>query len=370
MRTRTVFLLAVLAALPAGTALAAKPSVVAKLGGRAYEVHANDTHWLACWAEQPDGKYKLMLIDSDKGNSTQLAVAGTPGGLCWVPRREELLYCTGAYVEQSKSWHVTYYAFDVSSLKPKQAPESRKVTETTDLLETFQFNPLAADDGSKVFHMTLGVGSLPSFNTYVPETGRMELVQAAANIASDYDLSSDGTRLYWMMHDPGSGAMSIVEWSLDANGYSNLYTFPKTPEAGSDPKKALDPADDHTALRVDIPHRQAAALVTSEKNSRLQLCVYRLDDRSAMPVFLYDDEQIESYDWKGRTGLIYALISNTKTKQYTIEEIDALTGKRTVLLQTSDQVYCLDFGTNGAYYYTVVDNRNPNNPSTLVMRLR
>jgi hypothetical protein len=203
------------------------------------------------------------------------------------------------------------------------------------------------------------VGSLPSFNIYSPKTGSLDILQADAKIGSQYDLSSDGTTVYWMMHDPTTSEMYIVGWNLDKGKYTELYPF----------KKNTDPADDHAWLKVDSPKHRAAAIVTSAKDPTLQLCIYYLDKLAVSPIHLKEGEQIEYFDWKGRSGTIYALISSGGGKKYSLEEIEPLTGARTLLVQTNEAIQ-VTYAPTQSYYYTTTDNRNPKNPLTYVWRLK
>jgi hypothetical protein len=338
-------------------AWAAGPALVAKVDGRAYIVRGSTARWLACWAEQADGKSKLFAIDANNGNVQLVATEELPGGICWIPGRDELLWCRGVYNKVIDVTLVTYYVYDAV----KNA--NRKVIETTDITQAYQGNMLAADDGSSVFHLTISGGGLASFNVYYPAggtQGAMQLNQVEAKIGAQYDLSSDGARLYWLLHDPKTSTMDIAVWKLADGKYESVIEYPQS----------KDLADAHVFLKVDTPNQEAAAIVASVKDPRLALCVYSLGGKPVIPVYLQPDEQVEYYDWKGRSGMVYALINNSQTKKYSIEEIDPLTGARKKIYATSDMLYCLEYGPGPDYFITWIDERNPKRIQTHILRLK
>jgi hypothetical protein len=359
MRSVIGFVLSVVLALmvigPAWAA--AKASAAARVEGTAYIVCASDANYLACWSEQADGKSKLYIAETTKGDATCIATESLPGGIAWIPGRKQLLWCSGVYVDVIKATRVKYFIYDVAS------KENRKSVEVTDFSEAYQANPVAADDGSMMFHMTMDGNYWPSFNIYRPgdgSKGQMQMISSEAKFGSQYDLSSDGSRVYWILHDPKTSVMSIACWNLNASTYEALYEFPKK----------VDPADDHMFLKVDSTKHQAAAIVTSEKDPLLQLAVYLLDNLSVVPVHLDQGEQVDFFDWKGRSGTIYALVSNTQAKKFYIEEIDPLTGARRRMYETNQQMYSVDYAPDGTYYFTQIDTRDPKRPVTTIFRLK
>jgi hypothetical protein len=347
-------------------AFAAKVGTVARLEGQAYVVRANSSHYLACWSQLPNGKSRLYVIETNKGDVQTVATEDLPGGICWVPNRDQLLWCYGVYVEPIKATRVYYMLYDIA------AKDSTKIVEVTDFTEDYQADMLAADDGSLIFHVTMDGNSMPSFNVYYPPgqghvaknsdsgKGTVQLLQADAKIGAQYDLSSDGAHVYWLLHNPDTGTMSIASWSINGGKYDGLYEY----------NKKSDPADDHMFLKVDTTKHQAAAIVTSAKDPRLQLCLYMLDKLSSMPIYLQPGEQVDYFDWKGRSGLLYALVSSGQGKQFSIEEIDPLTSKRTQLYSTTQQLYSVEYGPEGNYFFTMVDNKNAKKPVTDVLRLK
>ena len=94
-------------------AAAGKPVNVAKVSGLAYAVQANDSHWLSCWAEQPNGQFKLMVIDADKGLTTKLKRLLTG---CMVLRWRSISYGTVEKGEPKRGWRlVVPHAWEVRS---------------------------------------------------------------------------------------------------------------------------------------------------------------------------------------------------------------------------------------------------------------
>ena len=145
-------------------AWAIKPSTVAKLPGSAYVVRsAVDSDWLATWSEQVGGEYVLYVINGDDGERREVTTSERPGGICWIPNDGRLLLVKGSYNEKIEATHITYYTYD------PETKELDKVISQTDLLETYRLDPIAANDGSSVFHLTMGPNSIPSFNRFLPE---------------------------------------------------------------------------------------------------------------------------------------------------------------------------------------------------------
>ncbi len=347
-------------------AWAAKAATVSRVDGRSYIVRANSSHWLACWSEMADGQSRLYVIDSNNGDVTTVATEKLPGGISWIPGRDQLVWCQGVYVEVIKATRVYYWLYDVAT------KENIKLVEVTDFSDAYQADPIPADDGSMLFHMTMDGNMLPSFNIYHPDSltrssknsssgkGTMQLIKAEAKMGAQYDLSSDGTRVYWILHDPVTHALNIACWNINANKYDGLYEF----------SKKSDPADDHMFLKVDSTKHEAGTIVTSDKDPLLQMCVYRLDKLQTIPVRLGQGEQVDFFEWKGRSGTVFALVSNPTAKQYSIEEIDPLTGKRTKFYSTSNPIYSAEYGPDGSYFFTMVDAKNAKRIATEIVRVK
>ena len=222
------------ALLMAGSAMAAKPSVVTRLEGDASVVNCTPrSNWLAAW-NQVGNEYKLIVINADNGEKREIFTADNPGGMCWIPGKDILLYTFAYYQEKLKLNNVVYRTYNVST------KEDVKVGNMKDTFEMFTLDPIAAEDGSKAMQMTINTEQLPSFNLYLSEVNQVVPRVARANIGSDYDLSSDGTMVYWHLHDADSGDFYIAEWSLEQGTYTNLYTF----------SNEKDPADDHACSRL------------------------------------------------------------------------------------------------------------------------
>jgi hypothetical protein len=367
MRNVLVALLGLtLAVSLAAPVYAAKAATVGRVDGRSYIVRAGSSHWLACWSEMADGQSRLYVVDSNNGDARTVATEKLPGGICWIPGRDQLVWCQGVYVDVIKATRVYYWLYDVAT------KENVKLVEVTDFSDAYQADPIAADDGSTLFHITMDGNMQPSFNVYRPDSltrsssnsasgkGTMQLIRADAKIGAQYDLSSDGSRVYWILHDPSSHALNIACWNINSNKYDGLYEF----------NKKSDPADDHMFLKVDSTKHEAAAIVTSDKDPLLQMCVYMLDKLATIPVRLGQGEQVDFFDWKGRSGIVYALVSNPTAKQYSIEEIDPLTGKRTKLYSTSVPIYSTEYGSDGSYFFTLVDAKNAKRIVSEIVRVK
>ncbi|MCH7471962.1 hypothetical protein IIA79_03315 [bacterium] len=350
--------LALAVAINAPPAHAASPSEVVKLPGRAYVVRAApQSKWLAAWSEQSDGRYTLYVIDANNGNRQEVTTVDDPGGLCWIPNRESLFYCRGVYSEKLESTRVYYYTYDA------QTKASKKIVELNDIESTYQFDPIAAEDGSRVFHMTINTRSLPSFNVYLPGTGTMNQLEAGANIGADYDLSSDGKMLYWFLTDD-DGNLYFAGWDLEVNDETWNAKYPA----------AMDPVEDHALIKVHSPRQQIATIVFKEDEPQLQLCVYNFLNAAkpyVTPVYLDAGENALDFDWKGRSNILYVLTRNENTSEFSILEIDPLTNSQTELLRTKDEIVFVDYAPGSqTYYFTIVDDRGARNAQTLVMRLR
>ncbi|MCB1221282.1 MAG: hypothetical protein H7A35_16435 [Planctomycetales bacterium] len=339
-------------------ALAAKPSVVTKLEGDASVVRCTPrSNWLAAW-NQVGNEYKLMVINADNGEKREIATAANPGGMCWIPGKNILLYTFAFYQDKLKLNTVTYKTYNVDT------KEDKKVGEMKDLFEMYTLDPIAAEDGSKAMQMTINTESLPSFNLYLTGVNQVVPRVARANIGSDYDLSSDGYSVFWHLHDADTGDFYIAEWSLEGGEYRNLYTF----------SKDKDPADDHALFKVESASKQAATTVYAEGRPTLQLCIYNFankDNPQVLTVDLQPNEDLIYFDWKDRGNTIYALVNDKKQKMFKIIEIEPYTKARRELLSTSDFISLIDYSSGkDTYYYSVLDNRDSRKVSTQIMRLQ
>jgi hypothetical protein len=344
--SRIAVLFAVTALLGPAAAWAAKPSKVADLPGEAYVVRCNpEGTWVATWAEQTKGNYTLFAIDASKGDKREVMQTEDPGGLTWIPGKNTLMYCKGKAVKSQKIGEftqVTYYLYDAA----KNA--NKKITELKDDLKTYIFDPVAAEDGNKVFHLTIK-DTYPSFNIYFPGSNTMSPMLAKARIGADYDLSSDGSLVYWPMTQE-NGNLVIAGWSLEKNNYKGLYEFKK------------DPASGRGGFKVDSPNRQAVSMATSEADPTLKAVVYSFKDPKnpqAIPVKLKAEEEIVMVDWKGRSGNLYMIIARGAGKGslvYSIIEVNPTSGARTVVLpESSDEIRFVDYASRtGAYFYSAV----------------
>jgi hypothetical protein len=355
----TVMALALLA-LPAW---AAKPSVVAKVGGEMRVVRVTpDSHWLAGWSRQGDGKYKLMVVDTDKGGAVEVSNASGPGGLTWIPKTNRLYFCQGFYNDKVKSSRVRYDIYDPVS------KDSVKVSDTsTDTTEMYVFDPIPAEDGSRVFHMLIDTTQIPNFIMYFPHValrdGVFSPLVTEALIASEYDLSSDGSKVYWYGHNQDTGKLMIIEWDLEKNTYSNIYDF----------SGINDPAEDHALFKVDSPSQQAVTLAVSKIDPTLQMTLFSFASPAKLqvtPVYLGPNQEALNFEWKGRSGWLSVLAHDSKSNEFIIMEVEPLTGQRKELLRTKDEIDFFDYNSSThMYYYSVVDARDAKNPVSMVMRL-
>src|SRR5690606_16124090 len=241
--------------------------------------------------------------------------------------------------------------------------EDNKVGEMKDIQEMFTFDPIAAEDGSRAMQMLINTESLPSFNLYLSSVNQVMPRVARANIGSDYDISSDGTSVYWFLHNTDNGDFNIAEWSLEVGTYTNLYTFPK----------AKDPAEDHALIKGESTSRQAATIVYSESRPTMQMRVYNFankDDPQVIAVDLEPHEDLIYFDWKDRGTAIYAPVSDKTKKLFKIIEIEPYMKTRRELLSTSDFIALVDYCPGKeTYYYSILDDRNSSKVSTQIMRL-
>ena len=355
----------IIAAFAATTtaAIAARPSVVAKVAGEMHVVRVTpDSHWLAGWSRQADGDYKLLVVDTDNGGTQEVATAAEPGGLVWLPKLSRLYFCQGFFNEKVNSSRVRYDIYDPVAM------DSMKITDTlTDTTEMYLFDPIPAEDGTRVFHMLLDTTQIPNFIMYFPHAtmrdGVFSPLVTEALIASEYDLSSDGSKVYWYGHNQDTGAIMVVEWDLESNNYSEIYDF----------SGIYDPADDHALIKVDSPHQQAATLAVSQAEPTLQLTLLNFANPNKLmvtPVYLGPNHEVLNFDWKGRSGWLSVLARDTRTNEFLIMELEPLSGQRIELLRTTDEIDYFDYNTSSKmYYYSVLDNRDPRNPLSLVMRL-
>jgi hypothetical protein len=352
----------VLFLLGAQAAWAQKPSVITRLDGAAYVVRACATHdWIATWSRLANGTYDLYVVNGENGTKQRVTNERVPGGICWIPNSTRLLYCKGVYNDKVDFTRVTYYTYDV------QTESSRKLIDVNDMLDTFILDPIASENGDTAFHMTIAgtpQGELPSFNVYITEAEFMSTAPAEANIASDFDLSSDGTKLYWLLHDPDTGNLFIVGWDLAKKKYSDFYEFGTT----------ADPADDHALLKVQSTSDRAATLAASDSDPTLKLCTYNFADTNNMyiqPLHLEANEEILYFDWLGRGDVVFALLQNADTAEYFVEEINVISGSRKRLLTTGDPISYIDYSAGAkTYYYSVVDERSGSDAETALIRLK
>jgi hypothetical protein len=328
------------------------------------------SHWLAAWAEVDGGGKTLWVIDANNGKLQEVTSSAHPGGICWIPRKEKLFYSKATYNDQLKNYRVFYYEYDPLT------QQSSKIADVRDVLETFKLDPLAAEDGSLVFHVTydnlstsFGTGTIPTFHYYYPDEGSMETRAANANIGADFDLASDGLMLYWPLYDENTGDLMFVGWDTiknDETWNARYYSY-------------NNPADGGGMLRIDSPNQNIALLVQSNVQPRMQLCIYGWQGRelkAPIPVFLEVGEEIVDYDWIGITGKLYAVIVKTMpgaggstSKAFSLEEID-ITGVRKVLVSTTDQFGFADYAPgSGNYYYSVI-NRQGRTPRSLIIRVQ
>ena len=358
MRIPAISILSLLAVLVLSSmAQAAKPSVITRLDGDASVVRCTPrSNWLAAW-NQVGNEYKLVVINADNGEKREVFTTANPGGLCWMPGKDILLYTFAFHQEKLNLNNVIYRTYNVVT------KVDTKVGEMKDKFEMYTLDPIPSDDGSKALQMTINTEQLPSFNLFLTEVGQVVPRVARANIGSDYDLSSDGTMVYWHLHDEDNGNFYIAEWSLEQGTYTNLYTFPKE----------KDPAEDHALFKVDSANKQAATTVYSSTRPTLQLCVYNFankEDPQVVTVDLKPDEDLIYFDWKNRGNTIYALVNDKKQNVFKLLELEPYMDTRRELLSTSDFISLVDYSAGkNMYYFTVLDNRDPKKLSTQIMRL-
>lgn len=358
MRLAITTVLCICAAVLHGSvAFAAKPSVVTRIEGDASVVRCTPrSNWLAAWNQVGD-EYKLVVVNADNGEKREIFTAQNPGGMCWIPGKDVLLYTFAFYQEKLKLNNVIYRTYNVAT------KEDVKVGEMKDTFELFTLDPIAAEDGSKAMQMTINTEQLPSFNLYLSSVNQVMPRVARANIGSDYDLSSDGSMVYWHLHDADTGDFYIAEWSLEQGTYTNLYTF----------SNENDPADDHALFKVESASKQAATTVYAEGRPTLQLCVYNFADKDNPQVLALDlrpNEDLIYFDWKNRGQTIYALVNDKTARLFRIIEIEPYMQTRRDLLETSDFISLVDYcAGNDTYYYSVLDDRDASKPNTQIMRL-
>lgn len=353
-------------------AWAAKESTVTRIEGAAYVLRCSmDSSMLAAWAEQSDGRYKLVIIDGDNGNKRNVTTKGNkdglwanPGGICWVPDTSQLLFTYGIYDDLLNQYRVYYYTYDHGT------KVSTDLQQLIDKSLAFTFDPIAAEDGSRIFHLLFGLDYVPQMVTYFGESEHIvsgpavSKLDTIANISSEYDLSSDGSMVYWPLHNDQTGDYSIVGWDLTNWVYRESYTY----------GASIDPADGHALIKVDTRHMQAAALVESASDPTLKMCIYNFYDQNnlyILPVNLLAEEEIHHFEWKGHANTLYLLVYNSRTKKFSIREVDPLERKHRVLYETSDEISFVDYSSRTkVYYFSVVDTSKPDKPFTRIKRLR
>jgi hypothetical protein len=348
------------ALVAATVAFARDASVITKFPGEGQIFRTSaDGSWLAGWVLQPDGVFKLMVVSSAKGDRQEVTTSRRPGGISWVPGTTQLLYSTAIYNDAAKVNKVDCYIYDVA------AKTRKRVLETNDQLETYSFDPIAAEDGSKVLQITMDpVLSFPSFNVYFKAEGRMKNLTGRANIGTLYDLSSDGNTLFWWMRDPRSNELNIVSWDMNSLTYQDIFTFPRN----------VDPAEDWALFKVDAPNKQAAISAFSEKDPSLQIVVYYYGN----PKNLYtkairfgQGELVPYFDWKGRSGTIYCVVNYTGTGEYGIEEIDPVSGKRIPVYRGKEPIEYVEYVTSTqAYYFSHVSRPGSSRAETRLVRVK
>ena len=374
VRLTCLSLCAAILALSAAPALAQKASDVTKVEGAAYVVRCDPaSDWLAAWSLQPSGRYKLLVINGANGEVRSVTTSANssgewsyPGGLSWIPNHNRLLFTYGIYNQVVNDYKVYYYTYDVATR------ETTKELQITDRLETYLFDPIPAEDGSRVFHMLIGPGDIPVFLTYLPDSGQLVPRDAVsqlgnvANIASEYDLSSDGNYVYWPLHNPDTGDYVIVGWDLNPENwvYREAYTY----------GASADPADDHAGIKIDSRHMQAAVFAMQENDPTLQLCIYNFqntDSLYVLPIHLGATEQVQDFDWKGTANTLYMLVLNTATNKYSIDEIDPAMGQRRTLYTSDTEISFVDYAVSSkTYYFTEVENPDSSRPRTKIRRYR
>lgn len=355
------FGLALLLALGATvSAEAREASVITKFPGEGLVFRTSaDGAWLAGWVLQADGSSMLIAVSTAKGERQEVATARRPGGISWVPGTTQLLYCTAVYNDAARVNKVDCFIYDVA------AKTRKRVLETNDKLDTFAFDPIAAEDGSKVLQITMDPAlSFPSFNVYFKAEGRMKNLTGRANIGTLYDLSSDGNSLFWWMRDPRSNELNIIEWDMNSLSYQDIYTFPRN----------VDPAEDWALFKVDAPNKQAAISAFSEKDPSLQIVVYNYGNQKNLytkAVNFAGGEQVPYFDWKGRSGTLYCVVNYTATGEYGIEEVEPLTGKRIPVYRGKEPIEYVEYVTsNQSYYFSHVVRPGTNRSETRLVRVK
>lgn len=345
LRIVTTMAIALLATT-AGAIAAGKPTKVADLQGSAWVVRCNpEGTWVATWSQGADQTYTLWAVDTAKGDKFQVDTSKDPGGMCWIPNRSELFYCTAKAVSFEsgiKYNSVTYYTWDVT--KKKRV----KVSDLKDDLKTYIIDPVPAEDGSKVFHMTI-TNKKPSFNIFFPSgKGIMSPMLVNAKVAADYDLSADGQTVYWPMSEE-SGKLVITGWGFKKNFYSGMYQINK------------DPAKGRAGFKVDSINRQAVTMAQNEGDPALKAAVYSFKDPKnpiAIPVKLDPTEEIVMQDWKGRSGQLYMVVARSAGQKtlFSIIEVNPASSQRTAVLSDStDEIRFVDYASRtGDYYYSAV----------------
>ena len=358
--------------LASPVAWAFKESTVTRIEGAAYVLRCSmDSSMLATWAEQADGRYQLVIIDGDNGDKRTVTTKGnkaglwkTPGGICWIPETNKLLFTYGIYNDLLDEYRVLYHIYD------SKTKVSKKKVQLIDKSLAFTFDPIAAEDGSRLLHLLFGPDYIPQIVTYFsadqPIISREAVSQlgSLANISSEYDLGSDGSMVYWPLHNEQTGDYSIVGWDLSNWVYTESYTY----------GASKDPADGHALIKVDTRHMQSAALVESASDPTLKMCIYNFADPNnlyILPVNLQAEEEIHHFEWKGHANTLYLLVYNARTEKFSIREVDPLERKHRLLYETSDEISFVDYSSRTkVYYFSVVDTSNPSKPFTRIKRLR
>jgi hypothetical protein len=356
---------ALIACLLGATAAWAASSVVTSVQGVGTDVYAAPySNWLAMWTEVPgEDEYQLLVINDDNGKVHPVTRSERPGGMCWIPEQNTLYFTKGSYIDDAQSYIVTYYVYDPAT--PDEGPvKIERLSDASLQVEegaadekpaAYMVDPVAATDGSVVFHMTIGEGLLPSFNVYYPWSDKFDQFPQRVKIGMDYDLSSDGSLVYWyLVNDPEAegenltilddGDIGIVGFNLQDREIKSLVTY----------YSYTLPVDGGYFIRVDSQNQQVAFIAQSSLNDRIQMCLFRWDDVSAkkpIPVFLEEGDEILVYDWKGISGKIYAVVYNHLSAEFTIEEINPLTSMREVLHRTTDEIAFVSYNPGKETYY-------------------
>jgi hypothetical protein len=339
-------------------AYAAKDSgVLAKVYGDGRTARITpDGNWVASWVQQADGSFTLYVIDA-KGAKLEADTSQSPGGITWIPGSDKLLYCKAVQGGPTKVNHVTYFLYD-----PK-AKSSTRLTQLDDSLETYAIDPIAAEDGSRAFALTMDPSlHLPSFDVYFQAQNKLRNVTVPTNIGSLYDLSADGQTLYWWLKDPKTNCMNIVVWDMNKLAPQNVIEFPRK----------LDPAEDWALFKIDAPNKEAAISTYSSTDPTLQLCVYNFSNPKNLyvkAIHMGEGEQITYFDWKGFGGTLYAVVNYTASKEYGLEEIDATTGQRTQLYRGSQPLEYVEYSpVKHTYFFSIVDNAGSPKAETEFLR--